>query len=80
MTGAHICEHTNVTELYPLNVWTLWHMNYISMNYLKQARGTSLVVQWLIVCAPNAGAQIQSLVRELDPICHNYNFTYRNED
>ena len=30
--------------------------------------GTSLVVQWLRLCAPNAErAQVQSLVRELDP-------------
>ena len=30
--------------------------------------GTSLVVQWLRLCAPNAeSAQVQSLVRELDP-------------
>ena len=28
--------------------------------------GTSLVVQWLKLCAPNAGAQVQPLVRELD--------------
>ena len=29
----------------------------------------SLVVQWLIPCTPNVGAWVQSLVRELDPIC-----------
>ena len=30
--------------------------------------GTSLVVQWLRLCAPNVErAQVQSLVRELDP-------------
>ena len=29
---------------------------------------TSLVVQWLRLCASNAGAQVQSLVREV-PIC-----------
>ena len=33
--------------------------------------GTSLVVQWLRLHIPNAGAWIQFLVRELDPICHN---------
>ena len=32
--------------------------------------GTSLVVQWLALCTPNAGAQVPSLVRELDPTCH----------
>ena len=31
--------------------------------------GTSLVVQWLRLCTPNA--QVRSLVRELDPTCHN---------
>ena len=30
---------------------------------------TSLVVQWVRLCAPNAGVQVQSLVRELDPSC-----------
>ena len=33
--------------------------------------GTSLVVQWLRLRAPNAGTWIPSLVRELDPTCHN---------
>ena len=33
--------------------------------------GTSLVVQWLRLCAPNAGGLDQSLVRELDPAGHN---------
>ena len=36
---------------------------------------TSLVVQWLRFCSPNAGGwgdcQVQSLVRELDPTYHN---------
>ena len=32
--------------------------------------GTSLVVQWVRLCAPNAGgAGVQSLVKELDPTC-----------
>ena len=30
---------------------------------------TSLVAQWLRLGAPNAGGQVQSLVRELDPTC-----------
>ena len=29
-----------------------------------------LVVQWLRLHVPNAGAQVQSLARELDPTCH----------
>ena len=32
----------------------------------------SLVVQWLRLQAPKAGALVQSLVRELDPACHNW--------
>ena len=31
--------------------------------------GTSLVAQWLRLCAPNAGGRVQSLVRELDFKC-----------
>ena len=31
--------------------------------------GTSLLVQWLRLCTPYARALIQSLLRELDPIC-----------
>ena len=31
--------------------------------------GTSLVVQWLRLLAPSAGAWVQSLVRELDLTC-----------
>ena len=30
------------------------------------------MVQWLRLCAPNAGDRgVQSLVRELDPTCHS---------
>ena len=32
---------------------------------------TSLVVQWLRLSAPSAGAMVWSLVRELDPTCHS---------
>ena len=32
---------------------------------------TSLVVQWLRPLAPNAGAQVLSLARELDTTRHN---------
>ena len=32
---------------------------------------TSLVVQCLRFCVPNSGAQVQSLVRELDLTCHS---------
>ena len=33
--------------------------------------GTSLVLQWLRLQAPNPGARVPTLVRELDPLWHN---------
>ena len=33
--------------------------------HAMHGRGGSLAVQWLRLCVPNAGAQVQSLVREL---------------
>ena len=30
-----------------------------------------LAVEWLSLCIPNAGAQVCSLIRELDPACLN---------
>ena len=39
---------------------------------LKNKQGTSLVVQWLRLHAPNAGGLVRSLVRELDPACLNW--------
>ena len=38
----------------------------------QDREGLSLVVQWLRPCAPSAGAQVQSLVRELDPTFHSF--------
>ena len=32
--------------------------------------GTSLVLQWLTLQAPNAAGQVAYQVRELDPICY----------
>ena len=37
----------------------------------KVHEGISLVVQWLRLFVPSAGVQVTSLVRELDPTCHN---------
>ena len=37
--------------------------------------GTFLVAQWLRLCAPVQGAWVQSLVRELDLIQHDWEFT-----
>ena len=39
--------------------------------YKNQLVGTSLVVQWLRLCAPNAGGRGLIQVRELKPTCFN---------
>ena len=39
--------------------------------------GTSLVVQWLRICLPMQGTQVQALVRE-DPICRGANKPVRH--
>ena len=39
--------------------------------FFNNFSGTSLVIQWLRPCAPNAGGPGPILVRELDPTCHN---------
>ena len=43
----------------------------IKICCINGRRGTSLVVQCLRLWLPVQGAQVQSLVRELDPTCHN---------
>ena len=40
--------------------------------------GTSLVVQWLSLCAPNTGAQVPSVIGELDPTCFSQEFACSN--
>ena len=42
-----------------------------SFLFKKSVPGTSLVVQWLRPCTPNAGSPGLILVRELDPTCRN---------
>jgi len=37
----------------------------MTSNYQKEAIGTTLAVQWLRFQASNAGAWVQSLIREL---------------
>ena len=54
-------------------------VNAVPAKFNKDSTGTSLVVQWLGLCAPSAGAQVRFLVRELwipyaateDPVYHN---------
>ena len=44
---------------------------HASLVHSAATPGTSLVAQWLRLLAPNAGAHVRSLVRELDPTCSN---------
>ena len=46
--------------------WLSTH-NWGAKNPLKHKLESPLVVQWLRSCVPSAGAQVQSLIRELDP-------------
>ena len=40
--------------------------SYVTLTMFKADHwGTSLVVQWLRICLPKQGTQVQSLVREL---------------
>ena len=41
--------------------------------------GTFLVVQWLSLSLPTQGAWVRSLVRELDPTCHNEDVVQANK-
>ena len=41
--------------------------------------GTSLVVQWPRLKNPVRGAQVQSLFRELDPMCYNKDLAQSNQ-
>ena len=63
-----------------LRIWDLFFMTWRSLQRLfssmvtwlklpikTRSLGTSLVLQWLRVCTPNAGARIPSLIRKLDP-------------
>ena len=59
-----------------LKGWEIEDKNILSIpnlyfKTLKSCSGTSLIVQWLRLSVPNAGAQVQTLVKKLDPICHN---------
>ena len=44
---------------------------YFTKKKKKNYLGTFMVVQWLRLCSPNAGAWAQSLFRDLDPTCCN---------
>ena len=44
-----------------------WDCEELGMT--EEPNRTELVVQWLRLCTPATGAQVQSLVRQLDPTC-----------
>ena len=56
-----------------IHIWIICHHISKLKSFLLQysVLTTSLVTQYLRLCAPRAGAQAQSLDRELDPICYN---------
>ena len=43
----------------------------VDTGYKREISGASLVVQWLRPAFPMQGSRVPSLVRELDPTCHN---------
>ena len=77
-----------VTEHYRnVLVYTKWfhvHFYYFKTNQKKsfkktRKRGTSLVAQWMRICLPMQGTQVQSLIQEdstshraTKPVSHNY--------
>ena len=44
---------------------------YQECKGINNSHGTSLAVQWLSLCAPNAGGWVPFLVSKLDPTCSN---------
>ena len=67
LSGACAGHHIDVSLLHGLGdeIWT-W-----KMLWKNQALWLSLVIQWLKIYTSNAGTWVWSLVRELDPTCHN---------
>ena len=58
-------------DLYYLGIETV-SLGFPVWTVKNSATGTSLMVQWLRLHAPHAGGPgVQSLVRELDPTCHD---------
>ena len=53
--------------------WAVRVCHLVGDRIRKELNGTSLVVQWLRLHAPNA--RVQSLVRELDPVRRNQDLT-----
>ena len=55
---------------------TVASRNFVSVA-LRHMLAISLVVQWLRLCASNAGAWVPTLVRELDPHAATKSFHMR---
>ena len=60
----------------PFDFWSsrcLWDTQVIPNRLMNMCvSATSLVVQWVRLCAPNAGGQgFNPWREELDPTCHN---------
>ena len=51
--------------------WGYLNREGISIELNLNHQGTSLVLQWVRLHAPNAGAPVRSLVGELDSTCRN---------
>ena len=58
-------------NLYPLKLFSKCEGNIKTFSDKLKLKGTSLVIQWLRYHIPNAGAWVQSVVRELDTTCCN---------
>ena len=68
--------------IYILNMCNLLYVKFFKGQFfqlLKQALGTSLVVQWIRICLPVPGTWVRSLVQEdftrhraAKPVHHNY--------
>ena len=43
---------------------------------IEVCENVCVLAQWLRLCAPKAGVLVQSLVRELDPVYHNYKIVH----
>ena len=74
----------NLIRTFARGLNSQWHLDTQSASsdwstQLKHDQGTSLVVQWLRICLPMQGTQVQSLVgedstwfRATKPVHHNY--------
>ena len=71
--GNHGCCHSRRVEMLSVydDVIVKSKINNLHFFFNFGEMGTSLVVQWLRLCAPNAGGRGLIQVRELKPTCFN---------